>query len=322
MKIELKTIKNEMLYLFYSKIFLVFFILLLAVLTLNAYGNINALKNAYNHYEGTKQYYLKQGENIDQVLKQKLNVQQEKSPDGTMTMNVDNPLRYEFEGVGKMLNILKPQNLTVSILEMLTFLFGPFIFGLFGVLLATYDFKNKTVKLKSLQQSWSSNILAKQLVSIISVAVLIVLLFLISRLISEFLYSYAKSSIENASQFNIQEQAVWQSNIFIKLLISIFMGSIFSTIGFTFGLIFKNAIAPVIVLAIYNFFVPNLGKYDLKNLVSVAGHRFFEFKSDMFRLFNPIELNSNVAITILIAIFVFLVFTNMVISKKQSKYMV
>ena len=154
MKIKLKVVKNEMLYLLYSKIYFILFGLLFAVMFLNVYGQIDSYKKNISEYQKTESYILRQGENIEQVLKQDLNVVQEKSSDGTLITSVDNPLRYENENLGKMLYNLKPTNLSISILEMITFVFGPVIFGLLGILLATYDFKNKTVKIKSLKQSW------------------------------------------------------------------------------------------------------------------------------------------------------------------------
>ena len=140
--------KNEFLYLIYSKKIFLFFLVLLAVTIFNTYTNIQALQDGYAQYQNTKQMYISQGDNIDEQMKKELHVTEKKRSDGTVEMTVDNPLKYDFEQVGKLLNAIKPKNLLVSILEMITFLFGPFIFSLFGVLLATYDYKNKTIKIK------------------------------------------------------------------------------------------------------------------------------------------------------------------------------
>lgn len=322
MKTKLKMLKNEVLYLLYSKIIFIFFVALMGVLLLNAYGTVHALKSAAKHFESTKQYYIKQGEDIEQVLKQDLNVKQEQDIGGGIVTYVDNPLRYDFEEVSRILSQLRPKNLSISILEMLTFLFGPFIFGLLGILLSTYDFRYKTVKVKSLKQSWRRNILIKQIVNVASVAVFVVGLFLVSRVLSEAIFAYAKSTVSNVNQYPLPEDAVLQSSVFTKLLVSIFIGVLFSIIGFSFGLVFKSATPPMVILAVYHFFVPSLGKYDLKNLVSVTGHRFFEFNSDLFCLFQPVKVNSIIAIGILLLIVASLGFTNLVIARKQSKYVV
>jgi hypothetical protein len=321
-KMKLKTIRNEILYLLYSKKIFIFLIILFVALTICNCNEVNLLQHSYKEYLSVENYYIKQGDkNIQKYLNKDLNITHQESNGATIT-NVDNPLKYNFMLVGGYFKTLKPNNMTISLLELLTFFLGPFIFGLFGVLLATYDFKYKTIKLKSLQQSWSKNVLTKLLISIVCTATLIIFLFAISQLVSNFIYIYANTIIPNSKQFTISDQNIRANRIAIELLISIFICSMFSIIGFTLGLIFKSSTAPIIILAVYNFALPNLGKYDLKNLLSIIGHKYFEFDSNVFSLFTPVNINSIIAITILIAFYLLLICINIVVSKNQSKYIV
>lgn len=319
MKRLLALVKNEILYLYYSKTLVYVSLILLVITMFNVYASLEAVRNGFERYELTKQEYIKDGLNVDEELKKELNVVEKKREDGVIDKTIDNPLRYDYEEVGRLINTIEPKRFIVNILEMVTFLIGPFIFSFFGLAVSTYEFKNRTIKIKAIQKPWSLDVVAKQVACLLSVASIIICLILLLRLINEGVYYYVHNYFPNFAQFNIIEDQKPITNFPIKMIVSIIVCYFFSSLGFTLGLMFRKATIPLVLLALYNFLVPVMGKYDIKNIVSVIAHKYFEFSGN-FQMFVPVDVKFSVALSYVTLLLMVLIMLNLVFSVKQSKY--
>ncbi|MGG5251951.1 ABC transporter permease, partial [Neobacillus sp. SM06] len=110
-------------------------------------------------------------------------------------------------------------------------------------------------------------------------------------------------------------------NVFVQYLLALLVCFIFATIGFYIGILFKGFIVPSLIFVIYDFIIPIMGKLDPRNLISILGHKVFNFQGRM-KLFEPIDLPIPFVFLLLLTFMVFCSVIAYVISAKQNKYVV
>lgn len=308
---------NEIKYQFYSKILIVITAFITLIMVFNIYSNMNNMKNSYAQYQRSKDFYIQSGQDVKAALSSEAKVKETENPNGTTVVQVDNVLKYDYDNVSRMISVNNPKYLIWQILEFSTFLIFPFIFGIYGVLIANYDLKFKTIKVKAVREEWYKVTLAKILSMILGILITLIISYSICIFAGSLMYKNAIKDIP-ISEFNM---TIFSNpkNIFSAATLSGFLALLFALIGFTLTTIFKSSVIPIIIIVVYNMFIPSLGKYDLKNIISVIGHKYYSFQGT-FKLLKPIEVSIGVSVFYIIFITFGFVAASLILAKKQSKF--
>lgn len=302
--------KMELMHQIYTRLILYIFIILIGISTLNTISLIAKIESNYNRYKHTEITYIQDGLNINEYLNIESAINKENN-----TVIIDNTLRYDFENLSYSINNIKPNNIVANMLEYSIFVFCTFIFGVYGVYIAVFDFKNNTIKSKMIMSDRSSIIIGKNLS-----AFLIIFLLLASVCLATYIFSFFIPLFINVDKYSIGYEFItynYNNNILIQFLFSYAVLCLYFSIGFLFGIVVKNTIICVSILAIYGFLIPILGKYDLRNIISVLSHNIFAFNGN-FTMFTPIYLSNHLSIIIFISLFILLLIFEVFIFKKQQ----
>ncbi len=319
MKTILYLMKQEFKYLHHSKIIYLLIIIVTSIMLMVYSSQIGDINRNHKSFYRTVNVFERHGVNVEEALKRESLTSRQILPSGSTLETTDNPLRFGLSQVGKYLNITNPNYFLHSALELLAFLMGPLIFGIYGAHIANYDYKHKLIKVKAAKVAWAKHILAKQIVSLISIAIIIGVSILIVRFLTEISFEFLTASIDK--EFFATAMPYFKSSILTKILACILGNFLFSTIGFTIALISKSLIVPTVVLFTYNIFVPSLGKYDIRNIFKNIGHEIFEFHSTTFQLLYPeYPVSFKLSVTIIFCIMLLLLILNWFIAKNQTKY--
>lgn len=307
---------SELKYQVYSHVFGIALLCILILSAINIYGLVNDANNSYDNYIKTYNFYKQQGVDVDVLLTIPSKVTVDNQKDVELS-TIDNPVRYYYDKVATSIEFMKGTNIITQTLEWLGFIFCPIIFGICAIHMATYDYRFQTLRIKAVRISWSQILLAKYLATFISMLILMLITIIVSYVGGIFAYDYTIQHI-SIEQF-IHANVFIEKSLFLQISLTILIYSVFIVIGFILGILCKNIVVPVIVMFIYNLFMPVLGKYDLKNLISNTAHHIFEFKG-RFQLVEPIPLSVSLSTSLLLLIFLILLTLSFWLFKKQSKY--
>ncbi len=158
------------------------FLMLLAVLIFLVvnYNMLEKFKGNLSLYNHTYAEMLENGENIEILLKQEVNVTEETTDDGAVLQYIDNPLRYDHDNLIKSLTCISKTNIFVGLTENATLVFLGLLFGIYMIFLVTYEFSEQTIKTRLLIDAPTRVLLSKLLSGIFVVT----LVFFSSLLIS------------------------------------------------------------------------------------------------------------------------------------------
>lgn len=274
-------------------------------------------KNKYNLYLRTEAEYKKDGIDIEKSLNSPVKIEEHIGGNGDKSEVIENILRYDYENLAYSIYMIKPGQVLSTSLEWVSFIFFPIIFMIYGVYLATYDRKYKTLKMKSIQYNWKHFILSKQLSMYLSAFLMLTISILASYVAGRIFYTIISKEIPIEKFQSIKSPP--DKNIFIQCIIVLFIVIIFSTIGFCLGVICKGILIPTLVFVVYNFSLPILGEYDIRNMIAVLGHKAFNFLGN-FKLFSPSDMSTGIATLLLISFILLLTLITYSIFGRQSKY--
>ncbi|MGG4013043.1 ABC transporter permease [Bacillus smithii] len=315
----LNSLNIELKYQYFSYIILILFLAILSFSLFNLFIQMSNTKENYDLFLRTIKEYKELGIDINEALNTPVDIEKSETGNEGKAEVVSNILRFDYDNVALSLNNMQPERIVTHTLEWLTFLFFPFIFTVYGIYIATYDTKYKTIKVKAVKKNWNQILLSKQLsIYMISTCIIAVVLIL-NYIVGTILYNHISQKIP-VEEFQLSSLPE-DNNVVLQVLLSLFICFFFSTLGFYLGILFKGFIAPTIIFLVYNFIVPVLTKFDLRNMVSILGHEVFDFHSS-FKLFEPIQMPTHLA---LISLIVFLILSSIIsylIAKKQSKFVV
>lgn len=282
-----RTLK-DIFYQIYSKNF---FILLLVIILLSAFNTFSLKKNIsnnFNLFNKTLEQAENNGENIEEALRANVNITKKENVE-----EIDNVLKYDYLNLVNSINSVNPKLTINQILSYLTFTFFPIIFGVFGVIVATYENKYKILKLNSICDDKKIIFMSKIMALVLISSVTLLVTLSINYIINFCIYN----SIINNPKF---EPYILNNILNIDIILSIkqvlFSLSvilIFAIIGFVFGNILRNSTISIIIILLYNLLIPITGRYDLKNILLYEGSKLFKFTGN-FIPGNIIKLNSNI----------------------------
>ncbi|WP_427182067.1 hypothetical protein [Paenibacillus sp. TC-CSREp1] len=305
--------KKELKYQWYSRIIWITMIISVFISLLNIYGLKSKASSSYDLYVRTYNLYKEEGMDVDKMLDMPINI----SGTGNEQV-VDNPVRLRLEEAATSINHLTINSIVINTLEWMTFVFFPLIFAIYSIFIASYDYKYKTVSIKATLMAPSQLITSKILSIYLGVLIVFVVTLITSLITGVIFHNQIISEIPEQTLTRF-DYAIVPNNLMLQILFSLLVSLIFASIGFFMGILFKSALLPVILFFVYDFIVPVLGKYDLRNLVSVIAHDIFEFKG-RFQLFKPTPVSEVTSFTILIIVFALSIFLSYVSFNKQSKY--
>lgn len=310
-----KLMKKEFLYQYYAKAFLILFIPLMLISLWNVYAQYETTKSNYAQYVKTESEYKELGIDIKKALTMPVNIEEGELA-GAEGEVVENVLKYDYEQFIHSLHLMEPTQTISTTLEWMGFIFYPLVFGLYAIYLSTYDVKYKTMKIKAVRYQWNDVLFSKQLSLYVIILLLIPILSLISYIASHILYSAISNDI-SVQLFTYK--ASNEHSILLQFMFVICTSWLFSTLVFYLGSLCRSFILSGIKYMIYFLLIPNLGVFDLKNMIANLALHLFSFEGN-YQLFVPIPVN---IITILISISLLFYLSSLMtytIVKRQSKY--
>lgn len=281
MKNLLRNVQNELRYQLYSNIIVMIVIIIFMLSCLNIYSTRISVDSNYDRFLKTYSEYKKEGMDIEEALGKPYKILEISESENV----IDNILRYDFDSVGNSIKSLHPSMSINHTLSYLSILFLPLIFGIYGSVIATYDIKNRTLKLRAILSDGKTNTLAKQLAMFIVILSIILVLLFCMYIVSGFIYRNI-SNIEEYKPFILNSLKLTTNN-FIQIGYAVISSIIFANIGYLIGTITSSTLIPTIIIGAYMFIIPNLGVYDLKNLILTLGGRIFKFTGN-FQIASPI----------------------------------
>ncbi|MBD3859421.1 ABC transporter permease [Bacillus sp. 28A-2] len=312
-----KITKNELLYQYYAKTLLILFIPLVLISLWNVYAQYETTKSNYAQYVKTETEYKELGIDIKKALTMPVNIEEGELA-GAEGEVVENVLKYDYEQFIQSLHLMEPTQAISTNLEWMGFIFYPLIFGLYAIYLTTYDVKYKTMKLKAVRYQWNDVLFSKQLSLYVVILFFIPIVCLISYMASHIFYSVISHDI-SVQLFTYKDSTEY--SILIQLLFVVCTSWLFSTIVFYLGSLCRSFILSVVIYMVYFLLIPNLGVFDLKNMIANLALHLFSFKGN-YQLFVPIPISVTailICISLFILLFSLLTYT---VVKRQSKYVV
>lgn len=312
-----KLMKKELLYQYYAKTLLILFIPLILISLWNVYAQYETTKSNYAQYVKTETEYKKLGIDIKKALTMPVHIE-EGELEGTEGEVVENVLKYDDEQFIQSLHLMEPTQAISTTLEWMGFIFYPLAFGLYAIYISTYDVKFKTMKIKAVRYQWNDVLLSKQLSLYTVILIFTSMICLISYLASHLFYVAISHDI-SVQLFTYQDSTGY--SIPLQWMFVVFISCLFSTIVFYLGVLCRSFILSGGVYMVYFLLVPNLGVFDLKNMMANLALHLFSFKGN-YKLFVPIPMSVTailICMSLLISLLSFLTYT---LVKRQSKYVV
>ncbi|WP_338631950.1 hypothetical protein [Clostridium baratii] len=305
---------KEIFYQMYSKNFFILILISILLAGLNAFSLRENIYNKFNVFNKTLEVAESNGENIEEALRSGVNVTKNNNVE-----EVDNVLKYDYLNLVNSIKAVNPKSTVNQTLSYMTFSFFPIIFGVFGVIVATYDRKYKMRKLNAIYDNKKIRFISKILSLILISSVVLIITLGITYIINFFIYN----NISGNPRFEpyILNNIASMGLIFkIKqVLFSLSVIFIFSIIGFILGSILMNSTSAILVILLYNLLFPITGKYDLKNILLYEGSTMFEFIGN-FTPANIIKLNSSIPYIFIFIIIVLLCVITYNIEKARTYY--
>ena len=309
------TFKQDLYYMFHSKIIIIFLSISTLLVFLGALQAINLQKSSIIQFEQTKLIYKNKNDFLKDLNK---NYTENNITDDESNINteVNNSARYSYDYVKKSNYQLTSLGFPLFILKYLGLIFLPIVMGILGILLSTTDYKYGTYKRRLSTNSWKEIITGK-IVGLSSVIFgLYFYILILSMAVGLFLPKFSK--FIDLKQYNIDSPNPSLFSAFTLVLCVLVLALITGILSFLISLSIKSLFVSLIGFLVYYLAIPNLGKYDYKNVVM---NIFSTASKEVLGQPIPyISLDIKVSI-ILVIIYVALVSTGaLIIFNKYTKY--
>lgn len=313
---NLDRMKTELIYQIRSYILIGITIAGIALMSISLVSNCNQVGNAYRTYQQTLKYSQEMGEDIEAALAEDYTVTTE-MVNGVKQEYIENSLKYYQESVTKANLVASPRYAITQILEICTFLYFPLIFSILGICVATYDRKYRTLRVKAVRSTKTQIHRTKLAALFAGVTASFITIILACCLIAYILYI----TIVNGVPLNEfpPSDSIQVLPLLPKVIFSLGVSFLFALVGYTLGLIFRGALIPVIIMAAYTFLIPNMGKYDLKNILLGIGNKVFDYYG-MFRANQPIEISAAGIIIACVMFLMVIIVSSSLLARKRSAY--
>lgn len=260
-----------------------------------AAGVVIAFAGSFSHARAAHTFFLRQvetyeqnGESVEEALAGPVTV----TTDGNQE-TVDNPLKYDFLQVGESLAALKGAAMVGTALDLVTFVFVPLAFLMYGAWLALYDDRTRTSRIRAVRGRWTI-INAARVATIAIAASASVLLVAVLALLVAFLGSPAVQELEASMGYpTIVPEPI--SPLWTKLLLSLAIAVLFGVTGYATGLLTRSLSWPMVLAALALFLLPFVGTWDPRNLLAAVGRNVYDFWGQ-FELRPPLPVDTGAAV--------------------------
>lgn len=264
MKAYKKNFLIELKYAHYMKIPIILTLALMSVYCLGLFNQYQKYNQLNEIFERTSKEIISNGENIEDLLKGDYVIEEQDVGNGNSIVHIDNALKYDYEQLKNHHEKIQPGKITVEILKDTSLVFFPIISCILAIYIATYNFSDDTLKSR-MQNGTSLNIFISKLLSFVT---LFTIAFIASAMIatvsgfftSTYFLNNSMGPFKNIS-YNM-DYIILIRTLSISYEISIYYAFIFYGISF----IVKNFSLVSLLFLMSHLMIPNLGKYDIKNL--------------------------------------------------------
>ncbi|MBC1797059.1 ABC transporter permease [Listeria booriae] len=254
MKIMWDNVKWQLFYQWKAKYFITLFVFLVALCAFSSYAQYNSLQSKEKRFDVSMEMYQKDGITLKQALSEDLEIKRDGNSE-----EISNILKYDYYRVIAAKVALNPLNAPNQIFTSVAIIFLPIIFGIYSCHVAFFDFKHRTIKNQLLLNGYK-NLFISRLFAIGIVAIGTVLVTALLSVGIQFLFNIFTDVQPNTSVTYLKElplQLVYQS--FVLML--------FGILFFLLTTAIRSTIVSIVILFLYMLIVPNLGGFDLKNLM-------------------------------------------------------
>ncbi|MEO3687238.1 hypothetical protein QK916_12850 [Lactococcus lactis] len=309
------TFKQELYYMFHSKLIVIFLSITTLLVFLGALQAINLQKSSVVQFEQTKSIYKNKTDFLKDLRKNytESNITDEET---NINTEINNSARYSYDYVQKSNYQLTSTGFPLFIMKYLGLIFLPLVMGILGILLSTTDYKYGTYKRRLSTNSWKEIIVGKILGLSNVILGLYFYILILSMVVGVILPNFAQYI--DLKQYNIESITPSFSSGFTLILCVLVLVLITGILSFLISLSIKSLFVSLIGFLVYYLAIPNLGKYDYKNVVM---NIFSTASKEVLGQPIPyIPLDIKVSI-ILVIIYVALVSTGaLIIFNKYTKY--
>lgn len=257
-------IREEVIYLFKSKIIIAFTLVSILLAIVFLYTNYLEAKSVIEDYysfsedisEGANVIIANEDEEIDEIM-------------------TEEELQYYKEMAEMKLYSVSPQYTIEFVLEGICSL-AFFLFAIYAVIWALYDNCNHTFRLKAVRYKKSEILCAKHIAMVMGMIVVIVLTTLIIYIGNSIYYENFLKGLHNAEGLSTDKYDS-TSPLLVKILVTLIVVLVAGEIGFTIATLIKKSIVSYFVVIAYSFFIPSLGKYDPRSCISALMYEHFKY---------------------------------------------
>lgn len=315
MKKLFNSIKYDLKLNLYNKSIVILTLLTLLTLLIVNYNMLEKFNSYLKLYNYTVAEMQENGEDIEELMNQEVNVYEEVTEDGAIQQYIDNPLKYDYDNLKNSLTYISGINIIVGLLENSTLVFLGLIGGLYMIYFITYEFSEKTIKTRLLIDNPIRLLLSKIITGILIITVVYFSSLLISGCIS---CGWSKYVI-HSSNIDMEPIKFGLGKIVSCVMTSYLITLMFSMLGCAIGLLLRKMSLSILFFLVLHLIVPSMGKYDYKNLILSVFSNSFEL--DMGKRVNFIDgvgLVPSVLI-FLLYIFIILIISMLVYILKKRK---
>ncbi|MBC1605490.1 ABC transporter permease [Listeria rocourtiae] len=255
-------VKMQLFYQWKANYFIILFLFVLVLCGFSSYAQYSALHQKEADFNRTMEMYKKDGITLKQALSEKLEVKKNGNSE-----EISNILKYDYYRVIAAKVALNPLNAPNQIFTSIAILFLPLIFGIYSSQLANYDFKYKTAKSQLLLNGYK-NFFFSKLLSILLVAIATVFITIILSIGIQYVFNAIMGVQPNTSVNYLGELPL---QVVYQILVLILFGVFF----FILTTVVRSTLVSIVVLFVYMLLLPNLGGYDLKNLMLLTVSKIY-----------------------------------------------
>lgn len=311
-------INQEFRYVIKSKVF----VLLLAALVSSSvaiiYYNCKCVIDSNKSYKKMVDFYERNDLDAESDMDSSYGVSNtgEYSEDGSEYVQVDNPIKYYYETCKKQLYVVSNSYVIDQYLEYGLMIF-PIVFSMFGIVMATYDTKYKTIKTKTVRFGKDNVFISKQIVMGSITIFLIIFTSAINLIIG---YIVRKMMLKNLEIKDIADVSSYGGHsLFVKVFVAIIISFIFLQIGFLLARFIESTLICSVILFVYVLFGTNMFAYGLKNVILSLASKIYEFRGS-YSIDNALEISDCKMVAMILVYGVTMMMISWFINKKKSAY--
>lgn len=295
MKSMWDSVKMQLFYQWKAKYVITLLLFLVVLCGFSSYAQYSSLHQKEARFDDTMQMYEKDGITLKQALSEDLEI----IKDGN-SEEISNVLKYDYYRVIAAKVALNPLNAPNQIFTSVAILFLPIIFGIYSCHVAFFDFKHRTMKSQLLLKGYRSLFFSK-LLSIVVMAVVSVAGTVLFSMGIQYLFNLMMGIQPNVSVNYLSElpmQFVYQSAVLI----------LFGYFFFLLTIVVRSTLISIVALFVYMLLVPNLGGFDLKNLMLLTVPKIYNTSASTMDVISGENANLMLGYLVVFAVFVALVF--------------